>query len=154
MIDQVRIQQFVRRLIKTSSVEERQAINPPREWGIGILLTLIGVCVGGGVSYLLYLNTISSENMTDSVVVEPAVYKGVVVEEAAIRFRERSARYEAIRDREVNAVPVAPVTATTTQPTEVIETPVTATPIEPVVEDPVTPVSESGAEEGAPTMAI
>ncbi len=144
MIDQARIQQVVKRLLKSPSVEERQAINPPREWALGILLTLIGVGVGGAVSYLSYLNTVSVE-VVAPVIVEPAAYSGVVVEEAAIRFRERAVRFATLRGD--TSIPVQTPIETVATSTEIEEVPPTETVIEPVVpEVPVeeTPVSEPG----------
>ncbi len=149
MIDQARIQQVVKRLLKSPSVEERQAINPPREWTLGILLTLIGVGVGGAVSYLSYLNTVSVEVIAP-VVVEPAAYSGVVVEEAAMRFRERAARFAELRgDTNISApVPTETEAVVETEPTpadtEVVvpeEVPVTAEI--PVEETPITTPDET-----------
>ena len=142
MIDQTRIQQVVKRLLKSSSVEERQAINPPREWALGILLTLIGVGVGGVVSYLSYLNTVSVE-VVAPVVVEPAAYSGVVVEEAAIRFRERATRFATLRGHTGIQVPTPIETVATS--TEIEEVPPTEPVIEPVV--PEVPVEESQVSE-------
>lgn len=142
MIDQARIQQIVKRLLKSPSVEERQAINPPREWALGILLTLIGVGVGGAISYLSYLNTVSVE-VVAPVVVEPAAYSGVVVEEAAIRFRERAARFAQLRGDVSVPVPAPIETVATSTVTE--EVPPNETIIEPVV--PETPVEEAPALE-------
>jgi hypothetical protein len=144
MIDQARIQQIVKRLLKSPSVEERQAINPPREWALGILLTLLGVGAGGAVSYLSYLNTVSVE-VSAPAVVEPTAYSGVVVEEAAIRFRERAARFAELRGDSNTSVPVPTETIATS--TEAVVPPPAETLIEPVVpETPVeeTPVSEPG----------
>lgn len=141
MIDQTRIQQFMKRLLKSSSVEERQAINPPREWAIGILLTFIGVIVGGAVSYLSYLNTVSVE-VVASAIVEPVAYSGVVVEEAAIRFRERTARFAELRGETSAPVP-APIETATTTATEVP----LPTEVEVVPEIPETPVDEAPASE-------
>lgn len=135
MIDQARIQQIVKRLVKSSSVEERQAINPPREWALGIVLTLLGVGIGGAVSYLSYLNTVSVE-VVAGVVVEPAAYSGVVVEEAAMRFRERAERFAALRGDNTTSAPVSVPVETET---ETVTTP-PETEVEPPAEEPVVPV--------------
>lgn len=145
MIDQTRIQQFMKRLLKSSSVEERQAINPPREWALGILLTLIGVGVGGAVSYLSYLNTVSVEVSAAAITVSPATYKGALAEEAVLRFRERAVRFASIRDYGGNAAPVTVPVAPTE--TVIVPTPTEAVPAEDVPEVPETPVEETSVSE-------
>ncbi|MFN3693301.1 MAG: hypothetical protein ACK4SL_04400 [Candidatus Paceibacteria bacterium] len=142
MIDQARIQQIVKRLLKSPSVEERQAINPPREWALGIMLSLIGVGVGGAVSYLSYLNTVSVE-VVAPVVVEPAAYSGVVVEGAAMQFRERAARFAELRGDTSVPVPAPIETVATTTKAEVPP----PTEVEVVPEIPETPVDEAPASE-------
>ena len=147
MIDQTRIQKIIKRLLKSPAATERQAVHPSREWAIGIFITLVGVGIGGAISYLTYLNTISVEVATDEAVVEPATYSGIIVEEAALRFRERAVRFAELRGEGSNNGALMPsetdVAATSTKTEVVIPTEAPAVSETPAEEVPVSESSDT-----------
>ncbi|MFM2339533.1 MAG: hypothetical protein RLZZ360_169 [Candidatus Parcubacteria bacterium] len=152
MIDQAKLQTIITRLVRSSSVVERPAMSPAREWFTGILITICFVCVGGVVSYWLYLNTVSVEaEVQDSITATS--YKGALVEEAVMRFRARGAAYEQIRARQNDLQPVeamAPVPPVTTE-SPITEVPADLTP-EPQI--PTVEPAEEATEESAPTLSF
>jgi hypothetical protein len=118
MIDTSNIKQMVSHILRRQrGVPDREAIDPGREWGLGVLATVILVVIGGLVSYGLYLNTISLEVDANQMPAVAIPYNAAVVDQAVLTFRARAEAFDRIRGVRDGVLPVSVPAATTTETT-------------------------------------
>lgn len=157
MIETIHIKKMVEHILRRQrGVADREAMDPNREWLIGVGVTILLVVGGGIASYSLYLNTISLEVNADHIPAVAIPYNAAVVDGVVETFRTRARAYNDIRGA-VEDVPTEPVTPVVPSETPAIEsTPVeagapeggvTVTEDIPVEEASVVPAEDAGVPE-------
>ena len=142
-------------LRRQRGVADREAMDPSREWLIGVAATALLVVIGGMVSYGFYLNTISLEVTADNVPAVAIPYNATVIDSAVAALRVRVDAYTKIRgtsgDETAPVTPVVLPDTPTESPTEESvpvpdELPATDTPAD-VETESTEPVVDGGVPE-------
>lgn len=111
----------------------RRLIYPAREWGIGVVLTvllLVAACVGTGYTYLS-LNNI--ENTIATPAVQTVRYDTTTADRARELYQARTATFDTVTETSVISPPVPEVATSSTSSTESLVEPVpVATSTEPI----------------------
>lgn len=129
MIESSHIKQMVEHILRRQrGVVEREAVDPSREWLVGVAVTVGLVIVGGLVSYGLYLGTISLEVNTEHIPAVAIPYNAATVDSVVGAFHARIEAYNDIRGVTSNEFTGVSV------PTTLIET---------VVQEPATTTAEA-----------
>lgn len=146
MIDTNDIKKMVSQILRRQrGIPTREAIDPGREWLLGVCATVLLVSLGGGISYGLYLNTISLEVDVDRVPAVVIPYNAAFVDQTVIDFRARAAVYRSFQG--TADVPTVPVVATST---EAIETAIPGAATSTDITDEVEPVTVPTPSESLP----
>jgi hypothetical protein len=148
MIDSNEIQKMVSQILhRQRGIPTREAIDPGREWLLGVCATVLLVSLGGGISYGLYLNTISLEVDVNQVPAVVIPYNASFVDQTVIDFRERAEVYRTFQG--IADVPTVPVVATST---EAVETATSGTATSTDIADEVEPVTVPTPSESLPPL--
>jgi hypothetical protein len=138
MIDTSHIKQMVTHILRRQrGVPDREAMDPGREWSIGVFATLLLVILGGLVSYGLYLNTISLEVDANQMPAVAIPYNAAIVDQTVLNFRVRTEAYDKIRGVREDALLVPVATTTEPLPSDLIDETVSVgeAPVETKTED-------------------
>ena len=126
MIEKKDIIKMVRHIVRRDKgISDPKIMHPMREWGGGLLVSLLAIVVGGSVSASQFM-TYSQDQKNQAGVTESTVlYKAALVESALKLHNEKISIYENISGVSINDVIVTePPKIQTTSSTNTAPTPV------------------------------
>lgn len=99
MIESTQIKKMVSHILRRQrGAQDYEPMNPAREWVTGVVATFCFVCLGGFLSYGLYLSTITLEG-EDPVSATTIPYNAARVDEALLKYQEKTKAYNDIIGR-------------------------------------------------------
>jgi hypothetical protein len=131
MINKKQIAEMAKKVIQhRHGLQDPQIMHPEREWAIGvaIALCLFLACAGWSIHIYIKNKDVSVEG-TGTKTQESFMYRESLVKEALLRFNERGERMQTLLNgaSPVRTEPVAPVVASSTEPTVAEENQTTGT---------------------------